>query len=223
MPTRYTLYAEPNEIEQQLNTSFSEKGKERYEPSYNICPGQQKPIARIDHSGRTSIKQYKWGLPDPTNSNSLKVDTFKGDFEDQAYLSGLLKHKRCIIPANGFYECKSLSDSNEPFYLRMLNKSLIGFAGLYDQIKNKQGEKYYAFTIVTVEANAMVKPLSDTMPAILPQDSYNLWLNREVEDSDILMEMLQPTVIYEMAALRVPDLVNDPENDSPELIQPIPK
>jgi len=221
MPTRYTLYAERNEIEQHLKTSFDTNIS--YTPSYNIRPEQEKPVARVDHSGKTSIKKYTWGIPSATGSNSLMVDAYKADFDDEAYLNGLLKHKRCIIPANGFYEWKSLSDSNEPFYLRMLNKSLIGFAGLYDQITNSQGEKYYAFTIVTVEANAMVKPLSDTMPAILHQDSYNLWLNREVEDTDVLKEVLKPTVIYEMAALRVPDLVNNPKNDSPDLIQPIPK
>ena len=221
MPTRYTLYSSREEIEEHLQAPFAADSS--YQPSYNIYPEQKKPIARVDHSGKRSIQPYQWGLADPKNSNSLLVDTHKNDFDETAYLNGLLQHKRCIIPANGFFEWKTLTDSQEPFYLRMLNKSLIGFAGLYDQLKTDEGDTYYAFAIITVEANAMVKPLSDSMPAILPRDSYDIWLNREVQDTSVLRELLKPAVIYEMAALRVPDLVNDSNNDSPELIQPIPK
>ena len=231
MPTRYTLYSEKQDIEEYLETRFLEP--EQYNPSYNIAPATHMPVARVDHSGKRVITSYRWGLPEPgtdryasddeNGESDLIPHINKEDFEDSSYLMGLLQKKRCIIPANGFYEWKKLTDNQEPFYLRLLNKELTAFAGLYDNIIDENGEKSHAYMILNVAANAMVKPLSDHMPAMLGAESHDLWLNRSVEDSEVLLEALQPTVIYEMATLRVPELVNDTEKDSPELIQPIPK
>jgi len=230
MPTRYTLYSEQQDIEQYLYARFLEP--EQYEPSYNITCGTRMPVARVDHSGKRVITTYRWGLPEPSDGEAengreedkeLSPHVNKEDIEDSSYLLGLLKKKRCIIPANGFYEWKKLTDNQEPFYLRLLNQELTAFAGVYDDFVDENGDKAYAYIILNVSANAMVKPLSDHMPAILNAKSHDLWLNRSVEDSEVLLEVLQPTVIYEMATLRVPELVNDIENDSQELIQPIPK
>jgi len=224
MASRYTLFVEKKEIEQHFNAEFDESGK--YEPSYNIYPFSPRPVVRIDHSGRRIITHYNWGF-DGTgskhNRGEKQVDVFKEKLEDEAYFKGLLRNKRCIIPANGFYEWKTLEDRNEPFYLKLLNKDLIGFAGLYDDFESSDGKRFFSFVMITVSANAMVNPLNSEMPAILNEDSYDFWLNRDIDDMDTLSRKLEPVVIYEMAALRVPEDVNDTSNDSSELIQPIPR
>ena len=225
MPSRYTLFTPEEEIVTHFGID-NHSGLD-LEQSYNIDVGSEIPIVRVGHSADRILTRYKWGLV-PSTGNSLDegkdaYDVHEEKLDEDTFYQQLLKKKRCIVPANGFYEWKSLPNNEEPFYVRMLNRDLIGFAGLYDRWTSDDGTAYDTVTIVTTQANAMIKPLSSEMPAILDEEAYDVWLNRELEDVETLKSLLKSPPIYEMAILRVGLDVNDPTQNHPDLIQPIPK
>lgn len=99
----------------------------------------------------------------------------------------------------------------------------MGIAGIYSVWAPNDDNQIYSFAMLTTEANALVQPVDERMPVILRADSYDVWLSQEKVDSVTFSGLLKPYLLTEMAVNRVSEEINDPEKNSPELIQPIPK
>lgn len=189
-------------------------------PRYNVAPSQQ--ILSIVGDGKDHRAGFlKWGLvpswsKDPKigfkmiNARSETVDT-KPSFRN------LLKRRRCLIVADGFYEWKNEDGKKQPYRIKMKEDHLFAFAGLWDRWENS-GEIIHSCTIITTEANEVVSGIHDRMPVILPKDRQDIWLNPAVQDSSQLKELLQPFPAEEMIAYQVSSLVNSPKNDVPEVL-----
>jgi putative SOS response-associated peptidase YedK len=189
------------------------------ESRYNIAPNQ--PIAAVRHlADQNRLDFLKWGLiPDSSKEMdhshiSARAETVH---EKPAFVHAL-KYNRCIIPASGFYEWVPMDSHKKPYYIRLANSSVMGFAGLWERSTAPDGTEVETCCILSTTANEIIQPLHDRMPVILQPSDYNLWLNRNMHDHHELQRLYQPYSADLMIAYSVPDLVNNPRFDSPSCI-----
>jgi len=134
-----------------------------------------------------------------------------------------LKFRRCLIPADGFYEWVNIEDSKEkiPLYFLPKSKAAFAFAGLWETWKSPKGVEINSSTIITTEPNALVGKFHSRMPVILPQEEYLNWLTPGPKSPDELHSLLKPYPEDEMDCYPVSPLVNSPKNDNPEINFPL--
>ena len=191
----------------------------QYEPRYNISPSQA--IACVRHIGdHNNLDFLKWGLvPSWTKEiTHTPINALSETVSEKPMFAHALKYNRCIIPASGFYEWLPKGDHKQPYYVRLSNSSIMGFAGLWEKWIAEDGSELETCCILTTGANEIMKPIHDRMPVILQPDNYNLWLNRNMHGPHELERLYQPFPADLMVAYSVPDLVNNPRFDSPSCI-----
>ncbi len=133
----------------------------------------------------------------------------------------LFERKRCIIPADGFYEWKQMDRGKQPMRITMRDGEPFAFAGLFDTWTAPDGRKLHTCTIITTRPNEVVADIHDRMPVILRREDEDLWLDRERFDPELLRSLLVPYDAKGMRAYPVPALVGNPKNDVPECIEEI--
>ncbi|MEX0719340.1 MAG: SOS response-associated peptidase family protein [Balneolaceae bacterium] len=215
---RYVLQTEENELEDFFELSPGSESS--FEKNFNIMPGATVPVVFEDKEERKLV-EATWGLSSAGAKKALFSVSQEELLKDQE-LKALAKSSACIIPASGFYKWKETVRDPLPFYLRVLSREILALAGIYFAKKSGKGKIHYSFAVITMPANALVEPLDQTMPCILNEAEFDNWLGGgsiKMLEKGFSGEPLLP----DMAVYRVPDLVNDPSNNSRELIQPIPK
>ncbi len=120
---------------------------------------------------------------------------------------------------NGFYEWKRETGSKQPFFFRMLDERPFGFAGLWDGWEGDRGQVINSCTILTTDANEVLRPVHDRMPVVLHPDDYELWLDKDVRKRDLLQDLLRPYPASEMIAYPVSTLINSSRNQGAELVK----
>ena len=132
------------------------------------------------------------------------------------------RQRRCIIPADGFYEWQRAEGRKQPFFFRMRDESPFGFAGLWERWEGEGGEVLDSCTILTTEANEVLGPVHDRMPVIIHPEDYGLWLTAGERERPTLRDLLRPYPEDEMAGYPVSMLVNSPSNRGAGLINEAP-
>lgn len=221
---RFVQKAKPKEIEKEF--SLKVKDESIFEPRYNIAPTQNIP-AILEKDGERIVESLRWGLipgwsKDDTFASKL-INARAETLSEKASFKNAFRSHRCIIPASGFYEWqKQAKGAKQPFYFYLKDKEVFGFAGLYEQWLDKEsGEQIETFTIITTEANEVLKPVHDRMPVILKPKDYDQWLNAKVKDTSKLQKLLAPYPADEMDSYKVSKNVNSPSNDLSELIEKV--
>ena len=196
---------------------------------YNIAPTQDVLAVRQrpDRPSRTA-SILRWGLipywaKDPGIGNRLINARAETAAEKPAFKDALVR-RRCIIPSDGFYEWKKEGKQRRPFCITVDDGSLFGMAGLWERWKAPNGNLVESCTILTTPPNALVAELHDRMPAILPEDAYELWLDPGFGDIASLLEILRPFDARRTSRYKVSNRVNRVENDDPacaEVVTPL--
>ncbi len=195
------------------------------EPRYNIAPTQSVAAVRLDSKKEErSLSMLRWGLiPFWAGEISIgaRMINAKSEtvFEKPAFRSAI-RQKRCLIPADGFYEWKKEGKKKLPYYIRMQDKNLFAFAGLWERWKNPEEEFIESCTILTIAPNELVKPIHNRMPVILKPQDYDLWLDTSVQKKDLLHPLFKPYSSEIMEAYPVSPFVNHASNDAPQCIIP---
>ncbi len=194
-------------------------------PRFNIAPTQPVAVVRQVEAGR-ELSLLHWGLipgwaKDPSmgarmiNARSETVAT-KPSFR------AAFKRRRCLIPADGFYEWKKTGGrTKQPFHIGMRDERPFAFAGLWEHWTGADGTAIESCTIITTEANDLLADVHDRMPVILTADDYTRWLDPKRDDKDELQSLLIPYPPDEMKAYPVGTIVNNPRNETPECIEPV--
>lgn len=190
-------------------------------PRYNIAPGQQIP-AIIDAPGGRRLGGLKWGLvPEWAKDEKIgymMINARADTLAEKPAFRKPLRSKRCIVPADGFYEWRK--SDKQPFRIVMKDGGLLSLAALYDTWISPGGERISTCTIITTTPNEVMAPLHDRMPVILPRNRVDDWLNRDNTDPRDLLPLLEPYPAGEMTAYPVAPLVGNVKNDVPACIEP---
>jgi putative SOS response-associated peptidase YedK len=193
-------------------------------PRYNVAPTQDIPVVRISPDPKSDDREViraRWGLvPSWAKDLSLsyKMINAKAEtVEEKPAFRNAFILRRCLIPADGFYEWKKLDDgSKQPYRLCLKDQQPFAFAGLWER---NNGLDVTSCTIITTEPNAVAGEIHNRMPVILPPEDYDTWLSAETTPADA-KALLRPYE-GEMIAYPVSKDVGKPQNDRPDLIEPL--
>lgn len=217
---RFALYSPAGVIRKEFSLSAEPEVSARY----NLAPGQE--LLAIIHSGAAPVAEnFRWGLvpfwaKDPAIGNRMinaRAETVaeKPSFR-QAY-----KRRRCLIPADGFYEWQAAAGGKQPWYIRAKEPALLAFAGLWESWEDADKNILKTCTIITTVANDFVRRLHARMPVMLNEAERQLWLAADTSAED-LQQLLTGAGMPLLTADAVSRKVNNPVNDEPGLIEPRP-
>lgn len=217
---RYTLAAGPEYITDYFHIDGPIP---KFHPSWNITPGGDVPvICQAPDDGRACSLMH-WGLiPHWAKERNAKYKMINAKAETlstrPAYRDAY-KHRRCLIPASGFYEWHTDSQGKQPYYIHCKDNGLLAFAGLWEYW---EGEHLInSCTIITTEANALIQSIHDRMPVIIDRENYDSWLNPYNTDTNELIKLLGPCDINLLNFYRISTAVNNPAHDNRALIDRI--
>jgi len=190
-----------------------------FEPRYNIAPSQ-KIIAMGDFGHGPEARSLVWGLiPSWSTDGKGFINARAETIEDKPSFSESFRLRRCLIPADGFFEWKRTGREKRPFYFQLNDESTFAFAGIWDTWSNR-GDVVTSCAIITTAANDLVGELHDRMPAILLPDFQDAWLDQKTNRA-VLTEILKPFPSARMKTHPVSSNVNSPDNDSANLLVPV--
>jgi putative SOS response-associated peptidase YedK len=195
-------------------------------PRYNIAPTQQVLVARAGEGGR-ELTRVRWGLvphwADDLSIGARMINARGETVASKPAFRSALKHRRCLIPADGFYEWKKVGAGKQPHLIRFADARPFAFAGLWERwLPQDGGAPVDSCTIITTTPNELVRSLHDRMPVILPPSAFDEWLRPEPLPGPRLEELLVPCPDAEMEAFPVSRRVNSPADDGPECVAPLP-
>jgi putative SOS response-associated peptidase YedK len=201
-------------------------GHEGWTPRYNIAPTQPVPIIRQHpKEPRRELSLVRWGLiPAWSKDASSAAKMINARSETTATLPAFrdaLKSRRCIVPADGFYEWRKAGKTKQPYCFEVRDGELFGFAGLWERWKDPAGNWVKSCTILTTTPNAVTATVHDRMPVILDPDSYDLWLDPGFNDVAAASEMLRPFDAAAMRAYPVSARVSSVTHDDAECSAPV--
>ena len=192
---------------------------------YNIAPSQ--PIAVIANNNPHTLEFFQWGLipswaKDPKIGNRM-INARAETLAEKPSFKTAYKRRRCLIPANGFYEWRKTpgSKTKTPLYIYLKSGDPFAFAGLWESWHGKDGSNILSCTIITTEPNHFVAEIHNRMPVILPPEHYQQWLDPDEQDPAHLNPLLAPFPAELMAAHVVSRTVNNPRNETAECIEPV--
>jgi putative SOS response-associated peptidase YedK len=191
-------------------------------PSYNIAPSQN--VLTIAGSNPDKAALYHWGLVPPWSKDQKigykMINARSETLAEKPSFKRPYKKQRCLIPASGFFEWKKENESKIPMHIHLKSGKPFAFAGLWEVWGGNKELPLYSCTIITTEANELLKEVHHRMPVILKQGDYEVWLDSKVEDTDRLNDLLKPFSADEMDYFPVSKFVNSPANNTPECIKP---
>lgn len=216
---RFTLAVPGEQVAAQFQLSTTPELTARY----NIAPTQQIAAVRAGDAGR-ELALFRWGLvpswaKDPSVGARM-INARSETVAEKPSFRTALRQRRCLIPADGFYEWQAAAGGKQPFHIRLADGGLFAMAGLYEHWKTPEGGWLHSCTILTTEANELMRPLHDRMPVILAPEQYDLWLDPGLRDAGPLQALIAPYPAEQMVAGPVSKAVNRAGNEGPELLAP---
>jgi len=217
---RFTLHTPELRIREAFNLDAS--ASLGLQPRYNIAPSQPVPIIRDTDSGREMV-MARWGLiPHWSKEAKTKYSTINARIETVAEKPTYrtpFKHRRCLIPADGFYEWKVIDGRKVPHHIRMKDGGPFALAGLWDRWEG-DGESLESCSIIVMPANEVMKPLHERMPAIISPAHYDLWLDSRITDKAEIMNQLNSAPSSQLVTYAISPWVNSPKHDDVRCITP---
>ena len=199
----------------------------KYTPRFNIAPEQISPTIPVivRHKGGNECRLMHWGLipawaKDPTIGNRM-INARAETLTEKPAFKHLVGSRRCIIPADGFYEWRKEGKRKVPMWVHLRNREAFGLAGLWDAWRKPEDGKVESFTIITTEPNELVRPIHNRMPAILSPEDEEHWLDASRTTFAKARSLLKPYPEELMDAHDVSPIVNSAKYDGPECIQPV--
>lgn len=212
---RFQLSLKGKHISERFNIEVFD---EMYSPSFNCAPAQRLPV--ITNTTQGELSSFKWGLipfwaRDPKVGFKLintRAETIR---EKPSFKQAFIK-RRCLIPANGFYEWRK--SDKLPFRIFLKNEALFAFAGIWEVWKDAEEKPIHTFSIITTSPNKLMESIHDRMPVILPREDEDAWLTEQ--NPDLLQKLLVPFNSSKMEAYSISKKVNSPRNNGFEIVLP---
>ncbi|MEM7333508.1 MAG: SOS response-associated peptidase [Chloroflexota bacterium] len=190
-------------------------------PRYNIAPTQPVTAVRLNQTGARELTFFHWGLI-PSWSKDMKfgsrlINARSETVAEKPSFRTAFKRRRCIIPADGFFEWQKKDDGKQPMYIHAADKAPLAFAGLWEFWTSPDGDAIQSCTILTTEPNEMMAQIHNRMPVILEPEDFQAWLDPGPDPTDAF-HLFRSYPAHKMAAYPVSTVVNNPRNDHPACI-----
>jgi len=196
-------------------------------PNYNVAPTQE-ILTIIKHDNENTLDELHWGLvpfwAKHISIGSRMINARAETVASKPSFRNAFKKRRCLIPADGFYEWKGEKGNKQPYYVSVPSDEPFAFAGLWETWTDKESDEesvYKSCTIITTAASDSISEIHHRMPVILNPDFYEKWLNAEIQDPKELEIILKDGVIHDMKFYPVSTFVNSVKNNDPNCIKPI--
>lgn len=206
----------------ELEKIFGLRLDEEFNPRYNIAPSQTVPVITFQEKDKKKkISSMKWGLvpswaKDPSIGDRM-INARSETIHEKPSFRNAFQRRRALIPASGFFEWKREGNAKTPYFIGMKEMKTFAFAGLWERWIHDDNF-LETFTILTTEANELVRLIHDRMPVIIPENAYDKWLHPSTDLSQII-PLLAPYPEDTMQAYPISKLVNNPKNDGPEILE----
>ncbi|MFZ1752284.1 MAG: SOS response-associated peptidase [Caldilineaceae bacterium] len=218
---RFTLRASS----EQVADLFSLEQMPPLAPRYNIAPTQPVLAIRESYAGNGREATFlNWGLipfwaKDPSIGSRM-INARAETAAEKPSFRAAFKYRRCIIPADGFYEWQKVDGGKQPQLIGLKGGGVLGFAGLWEHWE-QEGSAIESCTILTTEPNDLLAPIHNRMPMILHPEDYDEWLSRDIQKADPLLHLMRSFPGELMAYQPVSTLVNNPRNEDPACAVPL--
>jgi len=190
-----------------------------YVARYNCAPSQKQGI--ITNINPKTLSYHHWGLLPPWAKDARMahhlINARRTSLQEKPAFKEALNSKRCLVPADGFYEWKKVGNLKVPHYIRLKSTELFAMAGLWEEWKDEQGNIKNTFTIITTDAKGLMQNIHSRMPLILSQKLEKEWL--ENSNPNDLQKILSSSGKHEMEAFEVSPKINKAANEGHELIE----
>jgi putative SOS response-associated peptidase YedK len=209
-----------------LAENFDVEPDDDWVPRYNIAPTQNVPVIRQHPEQPKRLgSRMRWGLiPFWAQNPSIGFKMINARAETVATKPAFresLKKRRCLIPADGFFEWKKNGKVKTPFCFTMADDSIFAFAGIWDSWRNPEGKAIETCSIITTTPNTLLIDVHDRMPVILPNDAYDLWLDPGFQKPESIGDLLKPFDPNRMRRYEVSTRVNPVRNDDAACAEPV--
>jgi putative SOS response-associated peptidase YedK len=218
---RYLLKSPPAE----LSDLFGIEVRDNFPPRYNICPSQ--PIAIICQNERRH-RDYalaRWGfIPSWQKKAPMRplINARAETVLEKPSFRSAFKRRRCLIPADGFYEWRSGGGgAKQPFFIERSDHALFAFAGIWETACDPEGGEIDTAAILTTGSGADLRAIHAREPVVIAPEHFALWLEADERDVAMLDDLLTPAGAGSWSARAVSTAVNSPRHDGPELIEPL--
>ncbi len=223
---RFAFWTTRRRLKEEFDLPVPEEALPELPARYNIAPGTDIAAIRKRPESPRELSMLRWGLI-PSWARDKKtgyrmINARAESVMKRPAFRNAFRYRRCLIPASGFYEWQKRGRKKQPWFITLKETDLFAFAGLWERWKNPEDESEVieSCTIITTDANGLVRPLHDRMPVILERPQYERWLSRRTPPEE-LCALLRPLPSSRMTAWPVSPLVNSPANDLPECVRPI--
>jgi putative SOS response-associated peptidase YedK len=219
---RYRLSRRKELLAQHFGADFADVD---WEPRYNIAPTQAVPVLRLGHSSKLGASAMRWGLiPSWATDPAIGARTINARSETVAgkpsFRESLLR-RRCLVPADGFYEWQRSGGGKQPFCFEVGEAEIFTFAGLWNSWRGPDGQAIESCTILTTTPNDLLADVHDRMPVILGPEHRDRWLDPSLQDAPGVVAMLKPFASNLMRRYPVSKRVNGVANEGPECSAPV--
>jgi putative SOS response-associated peptidase YedK len=218
---RFTLTeVDPGKLRLRFRVDESAEVDER--PRFNIAPTDPVLAVRELAEGRREAGRLRWGLLPgrwAEDSGRPLINARAETLTEQPAFRDAFRVRRCLIPADGFYEWREDEHGKQPVWIHRADSELFAFAGIWAQLGDRNGDQLHSCAIVTCEPNEVVRPIHDRMPVILAPEAEAPWL-APGSSPDELLGLLTPLDAKALSVREVSDAVNDVRQNGPELLEP---
>lgn len=221
MCSRYSLTSPPEAV----RAYFGYADTPNFPARYNIAPTQPIPVVAVDRAGTRRFRLMRWGLLPSFVTDPKKFPTLINARSEEVLAKpsfrNAMRWRRCLVPADGFYEWTGPKGKRRPFLLRPREAKLIAFAGLYERWRDGQGVEADTVAILTCPSNAIVSLLHDRMPVVLAPEDYAAWLDVKGTSPEAAAALLRPAPDDLFEAIELDPKINDSKRDEPGIQEPL--
>jgi putative SOS response-associated peptidase YedK len=220
MCSRYTLTS-PHEA---VRAYFGYFNEAVFPPRYNIAPSQPVAIVRNTYKHEPEMALVRWGLipawvKDPRTFKML-INARSESIADKPSFRAAVRHKRCLVPADGYYEWTARAGAKRPHLIRPRDRGLMAIAAIYENWLGADGSEIETMAILTTAANATTSVLHDRMPVIIPPEHFDLWLDCRPGTTTEVAHLLAPAPDDLLDIVEVSRKLNNSRNEGPEVQEP---
>ncbi len=195
---------------------------ESLEPNYNVAPTD--PVYGVaETDGGRAMGVFRWGLvpfwADSPKDGAKRINARAETVATKPMFRDAFEKRRCLLPADGFYEwIKEEDGSRQPVYIFRSNHAPLALAGIWERWRDGAGTVLTTCSVITTDANELLRPIHDRMPVLLGEDEWSTWLDRSVDDTELLSSFLRPAPEDLLETVQVAKTVNNVRNKGPECL-----